>query len=347
VKVLVASFDPPAFPCARLRLLDPLALVPGAQVRYALEARAEGPAFRMDLLPWADLIVTQRGFPQPSTRHLLEPIRAAGKPVVYETDDCLPEVPDFLGKPHYREWGPELLAWVERVDAVTVPTQALAEYFAPHARRIHVLPNYVTARTRPESLAQRPSKDRGYVEIGYAGNPGHRGDLALVASPLQRILERHRDVRVTFFGAVPDGFPASGRVRVVPADFRYDTFPARLAALGLDFALAPLVEHPFNRCVSHLKYLEYGSLAIPGIFSRTRAYEALRHEENALLCDPSPEAWEAAIERLCTDAALRERLAAAAHRDVREHGMLEPHAHLWRDTYTALLDASIPARTPP
>jgi glycosyltransferase involved in cell wall biosynthesis len=337
VKILVASFDPPAFPCARLRLLDPFALAPGVEVRQALEPRAEGPAFRMDLLAWADVIVTQRGFPQPSTRHLLEPILAAGKPVVYETDDCLPEVPDFLGKPHYREWGPELIAWVKRVDAVTVPTQALADYFAPHARRIHVLPNYLSSRTRPASLATARVPTAGNIDIGYAGNPGHRGDLALVAAPLGRVLERHPEVRVTFFGAAPDGFAPSARVRIVPPDFRYETFPARLAALGFDFALAPLVDNPFNRCVSNLKYLEYGALGIPGIFSRMPAYESVVEGRTGLLSAGDPESWELAIETLCADAALRERLATAAQRDVRAHWMLEPHAHLWPETYAALI----------
>jgi hypothetical protein len=176
LKVLIASFDPPAFPCARLRLLDPLELAPGVEVRHALETRNGAPAFRMDLLAWADVVVTQRGFPQPATRALLEPLLAAGKPVVYETDDCLPEVPDFLGKPHYREWGPDLIAWVKRVAAVTVPTAALAEYFAPHARHVHVLPNYLLSRTRPPGLAAPRVPDPTRIEIGYAGNPGHRTD---------------------------------------------------------------------------------------------------------------------------------------------------------------------------
>lgn len=346
MKVLVASFDPPAFPCARLRLLDPLALTPGVEVRQALEMRDQGPTFRMDLLAWADIVVTQRGFPQPGTRHLLQPILDAGKPVLYETDDCLPEVPEFLGKPHYREWGPDILAWAKSVHTVTVPTEALAEYFKPHARRIHVLPNYVCSRTRPESLAQRRPADPGRIEIGYAGNPGHRGDLALVAGPLARILERRPEARVTFFGAAPDGMAASDRVRIVPADFRYETFPARLAALGFDFALAPLVEHPFNECVSNLKYLEYGALGIPGIFSRTRAYTTVRDGETGLLADAAPESWERAIEALCADAALRARIGEAAHRDVRSRWMLEPHAHRWRDVYAHLIDTTTRRKTP-
>lgn len=344
LNVLVAAFDPPTAPCGRLRVLDPLTAWGGHTVRYAMQPQHGGHAFRMDQLPWADVIVTQRGFPQPNTRQLLEPILASGKPVVYETDDCLPEVPDFLGKPHYREWGPDILAWAGRVDAVTVPTQALAEYFAPHARRVHVLPNYLTGRTRPASLRAARNIE-GRIEIGFAGNAGHRGDLALVAPALRAILDRRPEVRLTFFGGVPEGFAPGDRVRIVPPDWQYDLFPNRLAALGFDIGIAPLAHNPFNRCVSNLKYLEYGALGIAGVFSRVPAFEAVRDNETGLLCEASAGAWEAAIERLCANAALRHRIGEAARADVRAHWMLEPHARLWAQAYSEILSSK--SRTRP
>lgn len=336
LKVLVASLDDPAFPCARLRLLDPMACCPDVEVRWAIQRHPGGVGFRGELLEWAELIVTQRGLPQPAMRAVLDAISACRKPVIYETDDCLPEVPDFLDKPHYRQWGPDILAWAARVDAVTVPTQSLADYFEPHARRIYVLPNYLTSRTRPQSLASVGGA-KGRVEIGYFGNPGHRGDLALVAGPLMRILERRPEVHVTFFGALPERFPVHDRVRVVPADFRYETFPRRLAALGFDFGLAPLVDNPFNRCVSPLKYLEYGALGIPGIFSRGPAYGPVRDGVTGLVCDASADTWEAAIDLLCRDPALRHRLGEGARGDVRVNWMLEPRAHLWSETYSSIV----------
>lgn len=336
MNLLVASFDPPTAPCGRLRVMDPFTVLGGHTIRYAMQPQGGGLAFRLDQLPWADVVITQRGFPQPATRHLLEPILAAGKPVVYETDDCLPEVPEYLGKSHYREWGPEILAWAGRVDAVTVATPALGEYFAPHARRVHVLPNYLASRTRPDPLRSARNQD-GPIEIGFAGNAGHRGDLALVAPALRRILDRRPEVRLTFFGGVPEGFSLGDRVRIVPPDWGYDLFPQRLASLGFDIGLAPLLDNPFNRCVSPLKYLEYGVLGIAGVFSRVPAFDAVRDGETGLLCDSSAESWEQAIERLCADAALRRRIGDAARADVRAHWMLEPHAHLWAEAYAEII----------
>ena len=339
MRLLLATFDVPTHPCVRLRLLDPLQAAGGCEVQLAMQPHGGGLAFRGELIAGAEAIVTQRGFARPETRELRAALAASGKPLVYEIDDCLPEVPDFLRKPHYRAWGPEILDWARRVDVVTVPTPELADYFRPHAKRVELLPNYVTARTRPESLARRPLA-AAPIEIGYAGNPGHRGDLTLVAPALLRILQRRDDVRLAFLGAAPEGFPVHERVRVIPPDFEYDTFPSRLASLGLHFALAPLLDNPFNRCVSPLKYYEYGALAIPAIFSPRPAYSQVRHEETGLIAGDDAPAWEEAIERLCDDVELRERLAANALQDVRGHYMLEPHASRWGRFYRSLEKAA-------
>ncbi len=52
-----------------------------------------------------------------------------------------------------------------------------------------------------------------------------------------------------------------------------DPYPAKLASLDLDLALAPLEQHPFNECKSHLKLLEYGVLGYPVIATDIRPYQ--------------------------------------------------------------------------
>jgi hypothetical protein len=49
-------------------------------------------------------------------------------------------------------------------------------------------------------------------------------------------------------------------------------YPARLAALGLDVAVAPLEDHPFNRAKSNLKLPEYGILGLPVVASDITPY---------------------------------------------------------------------------
>ena len=53
----------------------------------------------------------------------------------------------------------------------------------------------------------------------------------------------------------------------------FDQYPAALASLNLDLAIAPLADNDFNRCKSHLKILEYGVLGLPVIASSPGPYD--------------------------------------------------------------------------
>jgi len=50
------------------------------------------------------------------------------------------------------------------------------------------------------------------------------------------------------------------------------SYPAKLASLNLDLALAPLEQHIFNDCKSNLRLLEYGACGYPVICTETEAY---------------------------------------------------------------------------
>jgi len=51
-----------------------------------------------------------------------------------------------------------------------------------------------------------------------------------------------------------------------------ETYPARLAGLNLDLALAPVEDNFFNACKSNLRLLEYGACAFPVICSDVLCY---------------------------------------------------------------------------
>jgi glycosyltransferase involved in cell wall biosynthesis len=102
--------------------------------------------------------------------------------------------------------------------------------------------------------------------------------------------------------------------------------------LRWDVAIAPLADDAFTRGKSDLKYLDYGALGIPGVFSDVGAYRGtVRHRETGLLAANESEAWAEALEEIVNDGALRARLAAAATRNVHEHRMLRTNATRWCD----------------
>ena len=338
LRIAIVSFDDPAFPCARIRVLDPLAKCGNAvEVRHALAHTAGGWTFDESALDWAELIVVQRGVPRADTAALCERVLGAGRPVVYETDDCLPEIPAYHEKDHYRQNGPRILDFAARADLVTVSTEPLRQYFEPHNPRTTVLPNYLNEDLWTDFPQSAATADDD-LTLGYVGNRGHRGDLALVAGALRRLQDEFPRLRLVFVGCSPEGFVESARCAIVPPNFDYATFPHRLAALRFDLAIAPLLDNAFNRCVSNLKLLEYGFLGIPAVYSDVPAYRDAARSGAGVLSGDSEDEWYSALASLVRDSELRRSMGRAAKHAVRTW-MLGPHAHRWLDTYSALASA--------
>jgi hypothetical protein len=51
-----------------------------------------------------------------------------------------------------------------------------------------------------------------------------------------------------------------------------DDYPAKLASLNLDLAIAPLEDNLFNRCKTNLRLLEYGACGFPVVCSDIEPY---------------------------------------------------------------------------
>jgi glycosyltransferase involved in cell wall biosynthesis len=79
-----------------------------------------------------------------------------------------------------------------------------------------------------------------------------------------------------------------------------------------DIAVAPLLDTPFNRHKSDLKFLEYSGLGLPGVYSDVEAYASVRTDVSGLCIANDVDAWCSALLRLASDAELRERLRTAA-----------------------------------
>jgi len=102
LKVAVFTLDIPEQACARLRLLDPFATLPGiVEVLWGVTIKDSNYSINLDMITAADVIVVQRFFPRKGTLSYLEQIFNSGKPVMYEIDDLLTDVPDAN---HLKSW---------------------------------------------------------------------------------------------------------------------------------------------------------------------------------------------------------------------------------------------------
>ena len=102
-------------------------------------------------------------------------------------------------------------------------------------------------------------------------------------------------------------------------------YPAALASLGLDAAVAPLADNAFNRAKSDLKILEYGILCIPVIASSVGEYRRA-----PVLFAEDADAWIDAIRMLASDRDTAHARGDSLREWVLTHRMLGKMLPDWR-----------------
>ena len=104
-------------------------------------------------------------------------------------------------------------------------------------------------------------------------------------------------------------------------------YPAKLASLNLDLAVAPLEIHPFNESKSNLRLLEYGVLGWPVIC--TDIYPYRTNNPPVIYVQNQVDEWVAAIRQILADKAALVDAGSALKAWVLEHYMLEDHLDEW------------------
>ncbi|MGC1549885.1 MAG: glycosyltransferase [Rhodanobacter sp.] len=187
---------------------------------------------------------------------------------VYELDDYLPNVP--VKSAFHGAMPKDVLKAIRKAVSLTdrfiVSTESLAEQFAGLHDDIRVVRNRLPVSWWSTHTSQRRvgSKPR----VGWGGGTSHRGDLELIADVVRDLAG---EVEWVFFGMCPD------KLRPYIHEFHpgvpIEEYPAKLASLNLDLALAPVEDNVFNACKSNLRLLEYGACGFPVVCSDITCYE--------------------------------------------------------------------------
>ena len=112
--------------------------------------------------------------------------------------------------------------------------------------------------------------------------------------------------------------------------------------MDVDIFIAPLIDNLFNRCKSHIKFLEYTSLGVPGVYSRLEPYsDIVTDTENGLLATSLDE-WYTQIVRLIDEPELGYKLANNAQNTIKEKWLMSKNAHLWMSTYEKICELNLP-----
>lgn len=306
---------------AQYRLHEPsrqLGALPGVSVvdcHFAAHGVAE-------LAEAADVLVIQF-FNDWELLSLCERRRRAGKVTVFEANDYFFDLPSWspIGE-HWRDRTVQELytRLLVTADGVQTSSQSLADHWRKRgARTVAVFANQLA------DLNPLPPSPARPFTIGWGGSPGHFADWFSVAPLLAGWLADRPDVHLAvmtnelardFFG--------------LPVE-RYDfcEFGSLAHYLGflrrLDVGIAPLLPTEYNRGRSDVKFLEYASQGVAGIYADLDPYRGVIEPGRTGLLYRTPAELIEALDRLYTDPDLRQRIRGQAYDYVATSRMIGDH----------------------
>ncbi len=254
--------------------------------------------------------------------------------IFFSQDDLLYALPaeNPHRRHHYRDILQRLKLALAYSDRLIVSTPFLAEIYQYLAKDIWVVPNCLESQRWTSLRSQRHQAPK--PRIGWAGAAQHQGDLQLLIPIVQKL---SAVVEWVFFGMCPL------EMRPYIAEFHpmvpFADYPAKLASLNLDLALAPLADNLFNRAKSNLRLLEYGVLGIPVICSDCEPY----HSAPVTRVPNNTQAWLSAIYSHLADPVASQQAGHQLRDWVLAHYLLEDHLELWQQA----LDLPTHAQTSP
>ncbi len=338
-KIVLYTFEQPAWACAELRVNSPLRLL-GDEVELVWGVQFNGDQMSFDdsHLSTADAIIFHRFFPCKESWPFIEMVLASGKPVIYEIDDLLCSMPEL--NPSASE-SAKIKSYIfdllGRVDNVVVSTNKLAANYAPYAKNIFVVPNRLDVGSWGESKSLRPAQKR--IVIGYLGTPTHLADLAIIEDALFRLAEKYGDqISFRFMGCITENLKSLANMHFTNMMASYAEYINIIKDLDIDIALAPLENNPFNKSKSNIKWMEYSYCGIPGVYTNLEPYvDSVINYETGILATHDSESWFTAIDYLITHPYERTKIGNNARNAVASHYMIEHGQSNIADVYRGLL----------
>lgn len=304
----------------------------------------EGGYYRPELVTNADIVVIQRDFPRnwKTYEHILNLARANKKPVIYEIDDLLFDMPSDHS--HRQEYIPALLPMLDavlRADVVIGSTHLLSEYVRQWNSNTWIIPNYLNDRVWKFKQKDENQANNDPLVIGYMGGETHLLDLQFISEALIKVLNKYSgSVRMKIWGGKPpEELLEPSYCDWVPINqLNYASFANFFIQQDCDIFIAPLRDNLFNRSKSELKFLEYSVLGIPGVYSQLPPYESIVNPgQNGYLASTLSD-WEECLVKLIERPELRVQMGLKAQNTVKHGWLLSQHYQEWREVYQRALN---------
>lgn len=206
------------------------------------------------------------------------------------------------------------------VDRVVVPSLSLADALSNMHTDIRVVENRLPLDWWQALSSQRLQSKK--PRVGWAGDADQLDNLQLIIDVVKLLAD---EVEWVFMGACPIELrPYIHEFRTAP---ELELFPAALASLNLDLALAPAKQNLLNESRGNLALLTYGACGFPVVCSDLQCFQG---DLNVTRVKNSTADWIEAIRAHINDKDFSARMGDTLRGQVYDNWMLEGHhLDLW------------------
>lgn len=287
-----------------------------------------------------DIIITQRDCVDLDiSKSLVEISEIHGTKLIYEIDDDLINIDET--HPNFEEFKTKqetIRHLISNADAVTVSTNNLKNMLSEFNEEIVVIKNSMNNCLNEENNSNMKTN---VIKIGYMGTLTHEKDFELIKSAIESIEEEtSKNIVFEIIGITNENMKQIKRINIPKEYEKYPYFIKWAKQIvDWDIALAPLANNKINHSKSEIKYLEYSSLGIAGVYSDIGAYsEAIANNINGILIEHNTtEEWKSAILSLIESKDLREKIVKNAREDIQKNYSIDAMVETWSQVINSLL----------
>ena len=290
-----------------------------------------------------DVVIVQRdAIDENTAKCIVKMCKIYNIKLIYELDDDLlkidknhPNFDEFVGKKSLIKY------LISNSDMVTVSTDYLKKKLISFNPKVVVIKNSLNDML----CLNNNSFGSDTIKIGYMGTLTHKHDVKIIEKVIDDVKKyfskKGKTVIFETIGVSDEKIDCAIPINI---PFKYSKYPYFIRWLkrvvDWDIALAPLENNEFNKSKSEIKYLEYTSLGIPGIYSNIGAYSnVIENNKTGILIDEdnSVDEWYSAIIDLIENDYLRKNIVKNAKIDVNNNYSIDSMVNSWIDIFNEVL----------
>ena len=241
----------------------------------------------------------------------------ARKPIIADVDDAI-----WM----YRHgWAAKNLA--RHASHVVAGNSYLAEHFTNMRCQVTVIPTGVdTDRFHPQNTSQLP---KNFGIIGWSGTWGGYVYFQPIQNALSLLLRKHKNWKIRFISDRPPFFEKLPQNQVEYVPWSPDDEVSQISEL--DIGLMPLDDTEWSLGKCSYKMLLYMACAVPVVATDIGMNQDILRMDDVGLGAHTPDDWQAALETLMEDPALRQRMGRSGLQLVEQRFSLDVVASQWLD----------------